>query len=82
VLVAGDLNAEPGDPQIAAMRAAGFEELGFGVDYQMLRPAEEGWRAQAFVPLFDGRPVLGVPQPRVSDHVGLLGAYVASPVPV
>lgn len=90
-LLAGDLNAGPHSRQLQRLRSAGFVDVGyllgeqrstfFGghgpesgrIDYHLwhsdcARPIE-------LLPLFAGGSVAGVPQPRVSDHLGLLGVY-------
>lgn len=90
VLLAGDLNAGPREEMLRRLAAAGLLDVGAAlgvtsptflggplerIDYQLLRPGELPLRARALLPLFGGGSLLGVQQPRVSDHVGLLGCY-------
>lgn len=87
-VVAGDFNAAPGEPQVRILVDAGFIDAAaavgravptFGlplserIDYQLVRPAPH---IEAFVRIFDGSPPGLSFQPRVSDHAGILGAYL------
>jgi endonuclease/exonuclease/phosphatase family metal-dependent hydrolase len=45
------------------------------IDYQFFHPGDKHRSVVGFTQLFHGGTVLGVPQPKVSDHVGLLGIY-------
>jgi maltose 6'-phosphate phosphatase len=93
-LLAGDFNTAPYESPIKLLQKERFQDVGalFGqsantflggqgpgvarIDYHWLRGSS--WRAVGFTPLFHGASIAGIAQPRVSDHVGLLGIYEPS----
>lgn len=90
-ILAGDLNAGPESRPVMRLRDAAFvdvgervgEQRGTGrhghgsagdrIDYQLWQGVHG--RPATLVPLFSGEDIGGIAQPRISDHVGLLGVY-------